>query len=400
MSGQLVDVGSADPNYVMLNEMGLRIRKLRLFFCLEVIFLGLPYFLMRESEAYFLAIEGVWVVILFLVLVLAPLIYFLRENVSPRIVFFDNYIELPRYLLGVRKISNESICSLEEMVFRGKKLGVFVGLRDGARIDYDPKTFLTAMDYEKFKGHINRILDQNKGSLNGKMLAIKSLTFEQNIILATVLGFWLAVFFYLRANQSIDFYSALESGAIMPGVVTFAEIYRVPASYFLHLNFMHISMNILSLALFGQFLLRVVDLYRFICILLLSAFLASLFTLALSPYDAIIGASGGIMGVFGAYCCLRLLRYLPGSISSSSNAWILFFIAVQVALEYFVEGIDSYTHAGGFVTGFVYMWFCIKNEKEHSVFESSVYEKVAACGLALSYLGGLLLFFSKLYAAV
>lgn len=186
----------------------------------------------------------------------------------------------------------------------------------------------------------------------------------------------------------------------MPGVVTFAEIYRVPASYFLHLNFMHISMNILSLALFGQFLLRVVDLYRFICILLLSAFLASLFTLALSPYDAIIGASGGIMGVFGAYCCLRLLRYLPGSISSSSNAWILFFIAVQVALEYFVEGIDSYTHAGGFVTGFVYMWFCIKNEKEHSVFESSVYEKVAACGLALSYLGGLLLFFSKLYAAV
>ena len=103
------------------------------------------------------------------------------------------------------------------------------------------------------------------------------------------------------------------------------------------------------------------------------------------------------MGVFGAYCCLRLLRYLPGSISSSSNAWILFFIVVQVALEYFVEGIDSYTHAGGFMTGFVYMWFCIKKEKDHSVFESSSFEKAAAGVLAFCYLGGLLLFFSKLY---
>ena len=106
------------------------------------------------------------------------------------------------------------------------------------------------------------------------------------------------------------------------------------------------------------------------------------------------------MGVFGAYCCLRLLRYLPGRISSSSNAWILVFIAIQVAVEYFVEGIDSYTHAGGFLTGFVYMWFCIRYEKEHSVFQSSIYEKVGAFVLTLGYLGGLLLFFMKIYAAI
>lgn len=186
----------------------------------------------------------------------------------------------------------------------------------------------------------------------------------------------------------------------MKNVISGEQIYRIAASFFLHLNSIHLSMNIVSLALFGQFLLRVVDLYRFLCILLLSALLASIFTLTLSPYEAIIGASGGIMGVFGAYCCLRLLRYLPGSISSSSNIWILFFIAVQVALEYFVEGIDSYTHAGGFLTGFVYMGICIKYEKECSVFNSSTPEKVAAWALCICYLGGLLVFFTKVYGGL
>lgn len=397
MSGKLADLDSNASNYVALNEKDLKCRKLRLFLCLEIIFLGLPFYLLYESDNYSLFIDRVWIVPLVSVLAVVQLTFFLKENVSPRIIFFNNHLELPRYFFGVRKISNDSICSLEEMIFRGKEFGVFVGLRGGGRIDYDQKAFLTSEDYYRFKKSIYEILDKNKKSLEGKSLAIKPVTFNQNIFLILILTFFIAVYLYLRAHENIDFNSALEIGALTPESISLSELYRVPTSYFLHLNFLHLLMNILSLALFGQFLLRVVDPYRFVCILLFSAFLASLLTLALSPYEAIIGASGGIMGVFGAYCCLRLLRYLPGSISSSSNAWILFFIVVQVALEYFVEGIDSYTHAGGFMTGFVYMWFCIKKEKDHSVFESSSYEKAAAGVLAFCYLGGLLLFFSKLY---
>jgi len=219
-------------------------------------------------------------------------------------------------------------------------------------------------------------------------------------LLLLILGLWLVVFIQLSSGEKLGFYEALDIGALTKNILALEDVYRLPASFFLHLNSFHISMNIAAFTLFGQFLLRAVDLYRFLCILLLSALVASIVTLTLSPYEAVIGASGGIMGVFGAYCCLKFLRYLPGSISSSSNVWILFFIAVQVALEYFVEGIDSYTHAGGFLTGFVYMWFCIKNEKEHSVFKSSTFEKVTACVLTLCYLAGLLVFFSKVYGVV
>lgn len=212
-----------------------------------------------------------------------------------------------------------------------------------------------------------------------------------------LLLFFLFSFLLLKMSHQLDFISSIGVGALTKEALSGEEIYRVVASFFLHINSFHLAMNIASFALFGQFLLRVVDLYRFLCILFLSALFASLLTFALSPYEAVIGASGGIMGVFGAYCSLRLLRYLPGSISSSSNVWVLAFIAVQVALEYFVDGIDSYTHAGGFLTGFIYMWFCIRNEKENSIFRSSAIEKFAAYVLTLCYLSGLLVFFLKVY---
>lgn len=376
-----------------------RFRAFRLFLCLEIVFLVLPYFVLAEYLEAFLDVSGFWLFTLFLLLVVFTFCVFMRSNVHSYVVFLENYMEVPKWFFLTRRVSTESIVSLEEMKFGDRDFGVLVGLCNGEIINYEESTFEERESYKIFKRCIENILENNAESKDVDLVKIAPLSWGQNILLLFLSSLFLVVYLQLANIGGAYFYEALEAGALTKIVLAGEQYYRIAASFFLHLNNFHISMNILSLALFGQFLLRVVDLYRFNCILLLSAFLASLFTLALSPYDAIIGASGGIMGVFGAYCCLRLLRYLPGSVSSSSNAWILFFIAVQVALEYFVEGIDSYTHAGGFVTGFVYMWFCIKNEKDHSVFESSVYEKVAACGLVLCYLGGLLMFFSKLYAA-
>tara|TARA_R110002167_G_scaffold29239_4_gene97816 strand:- start:43447 stop:44673 length:1227 start_codon:yes stop_codon:yes gene_type:complete len=399
-TNRIVVQGSLGEQELKLDEWRFRFRAFRLFVCLEVLFIGFPYLSTLETLNYFFE-QGVnYYFSLSMVFLVFPFAIFMKSKVRPRITITDFGVEFPRFFFWVRKVGSESISTLEEMKINENEFGVLVGLRTGSIIHVGVSDFKIAEDYRRFKNSVSSMIELNRDNLDRKLLSIRPIDWAQNVLLLLVLGLWLIVFLQLKYFSQVDFHGALDVGALTKNALSGEQYYRIAASFFLHLNNFHISMNILSLALFGQFLLRVVDLYRFICILLLSAFLASLFTLALSPYDAIIGASGGIMGVFGAYCCLRLLRYLPGSISSSSNAWILFFIAVQVALEYFVEGIDSYTHAGGFVTGFVYMWFCIKNEKEHSVFESSVYEKVAACGLALCYLGGLLLFFSKLYAAV
>lgn len=375
-------------------------RAYRLFLCIEIIVIGLPYLAFVEHYNILLELNLFWNISIITALMLVPFFVFFKSKVNPHIAFFESHIEVPRYFFWIRNISFESIISLEEIKFGDIEFGIIVGLRNGAIVHYDEDMFKNEEGYLKFKRNISDILVCNAQSLDVNTIKIESLSWDQNILLILISGLFLVVLLQLTYDDKLDFYTSLGMGALTKTAILGEQAYRIAASFFLHINSFHLSMNIATLALFGQFLLRVVDLYRFLCIFLLSAFLASLFTLALSPYEAIIGASGGIMGVFGAYCCLKLLRYLPGSISSSSNVWILLFIAVQVALEYFVEGIDSYTHAGGFLTGFVYMWFCIKNEKEHSVFQSSAIEKVAACVLTALYLGGLLVFFSKVYGGI
>lgn len=383
----------------ILNEWRFRMRAFRLFLCLEIVFIGLPYFILYETFDIFSEIRLSSFVSILVVFVVLPFIVFWKSKVHPHIVIED-CVEIPRLFFWIRKVEFESISSFEEMKIKEKDFGVLVGLRTGSLINYEESDFKDEEDYRRFKQCIYRILKLNRSSPNFKVLQIEPISLSQNVLLLLILSAWLTTYLLLTNSLQLDFYASLGSGALSKNVLSGEQIYRVASSFFLHLNSIHISMNILSFAIFGQFLLRVVDLYRFLCILLLSALIASILTLMLSPYEAIIGASGGIMGVFGAYCCLKLLRYLPGSISSSSNTWVLFFIAVQVALEYFVEGIDSYTHAGGFLTGFVYMWFCIKNEYEHSVFKSSLFEKVAACALTLCYLGGLFVFLLKIYGGV
>lgn len=381
-----------------LNDWRFRMRAFRLFLCLEVTLIGFPFISSIESFdlLFDIGFFGLFSIILFFILL--PFAVFSKSRVNSHITFLDDSIELPHWCFWVKKVDAKSISSIEEMKIRNKELGVLVGLRSGKILHFESDDFQFEEDFLHFKKAIELILERNDFFINKKKLNIQPIDWSQNALLLLILTMWLIVFFLLAYSLEMDFYESLELGALTKIVLFGDQLYRVATTFFLHLNNFHLSMNIVSLALFGQFLLRVVDLYRFLCILLLSAFCASIVTLLLSPYDAVIGASGGIMGVFGAYCCLKFRRYLPGSISSSSNAWILFFIAVQVALEYFVEGIDSYTHAGGFVTGFAYMWLCIKYEKEHSVFQSTSIEKVSACILTICYLGGLLLFFLKIYA--
>ena len=380
-----------------LDDRRLRVRAFRLFLLLEMLFLGFPYLSQHDIYDVFSALGLVNFISISVIFIVLPFIVFWKSKIHSYVVFIDNYIEFPRWFFGVRKIEVASISSFEEMKIMGKEFGVLIGLLTGGVISYDAKEFRTEAEYQRFKSLMRRILLLNSYSLRGKGIEVRPIDWRQNALLLIVLGLWVTVFLQLFNNEELGFYEALDIGVLTKNVLSGEDIYRVPASFFLHINSFHISMNIASFALFGQFLLRIVDHYRFLCIFLISAFLASLITLTLSPYGAVIGASGGIMGVFGAYCCLKFLRHLPGSISSSSNIWILFFIAVQVGLEYFVEGIDSYTHAGGFVTGFVYMWFCIRNEREHSVFQSSAFEKITASVLTLGYLGGLLVFLSKVY---
>jgi membrane associated rhomboid family serine protease len=203
---------------------------------------------------------------------------------------------------------------------------------------------------------------------------------------------------YLSLEGSIDYLTSLGLGALVKIVKDGEEVYRIYSMFFLHFDLLHLLGNLLVFGLISESLLRLLDSYRFLTTLFLSALAGSIASLYLSPYEYVIGASGGIFGLFGAYCVVKFTKNLPGTVGQRSNKMVVAVIVMQVMTEYFVDGIDSYNHVGGFVTGALCMAVYLYFAKAQSIYKSTKVEKGLAVILSGTYLWGLLAFLFKVYA--
>lgn len=135
------------------------------------------------------------------------------------------------------------------------------------------------------------------------------------------------------------------------------SIVASPITYqFLHMGWVHLGVNMLSLAAFGAPVERLLGPLRFVLFYLsagiVAGFVHVLFSLD-SP-DLVIGASGAVSGVFGAV--LMLMRYVGslGSLLPVAGVWI----ALNVFFGLFGgmpgaggEPVAWLAHIGGFVFG-------------------------------------------------
>ena len=136
-----------------------------------------------------------------------------------------------------------------------------------------------------------------------------------------------------------------------------------PITYqFLHGGWMHLVINMVTLAAFGAPVERLLGVRRFILFYLSSGIVAAFVQVLLFPdsTDPVIGASGAISGVFGAV--LMLMRYV-GSLPSLlpvAGIWIalnVFFGIFGGAPGSGGEQIAWAAHIGGFVYGLLALRF-------------------------------------------
>jgi membrane associated rhomboid family serine protease len=160
---------------------------------------------------------------------------------------------------------------------------------------------------------------------------------------------------------------------VIPAVITGdrvlpLEFYVVPAwatlvtSAFLHGGFLHLAGNMLYLWIFGDNIEDAMGHLRFLAFYLLCAVAGGLAQVAVDPESVVpvIGASGAISGVLGAYLLLHprrkvyvliVFRTVPLPVWMVLGAWILFQIgSVTILLD---EGSNTafLAHIGGFVAG-------------------------------------------------
>jgi len=150
------------------------------------------------------------------------------------------------------------------------------------------------------------------------------------------------------------------SGGVVYELFGYAPIYtsfepwRMITSAFLHspTSLLHIVFNMYSLFIFGPILEHLLGRVRFIALYLISAFGGSLAVLLLADNVYVVGASGAIFGLLGAFFVIQ--RKLGGN-----SLQLVIVIAINLAIGFFVPNIAWQAHVGGLVAGaavaFVYL---------------------------------------------
>lgn len=109
-------------------------------------------------------------------------------------------------------------------------------------------------------------------------------------------------------------------------------------------SFFHILFNMYSLFVLGPLLESLIGRARFGAIYVLSTLGGSVAVLWLAPLSAVVGASGAIFGLLGAFFVIQ--RRLGGT-----SIQLVVIIAINLGLGFIVPGVSWQAHVGGLLVG-------------------------------------------------
>jgi membrane associated rhomboid family serine protease len=146
-------------------------------------------------------------------------------------------------------------------------------------------------------------------------------------------------------------------GALEPDAVAAqGEYWRLCTALFLHGGFLHLGFNLFALYVLGPPLERSIGTIRFLACYLISGLAASAGVVALNEIGLVqvaqvIGASGCIMGVVGAWAGFLLRhRHAPFAIERLGN--IALIVVIQVAFDLSTPQVSMAAHTCGLIAGF------------------------------------------------
>ncbi|NLB88116.1 MAG: rhomboid family intramembrane serine protease [Syntrophomonadaceae bacterium] len=212
------------------------------------------------------------------------------------------------------------------------------------------------------------------------MIPLRDSTRSQSFPVVTVFLIFMNVYIYIHQVSlgTAGMENIFFSYGLVPVALLNGENYASLFSYmFLHGSLMHLIGNMWILWLFGDNVEDKMGKGQFLLFYLICGVLAALSHFVVNPYSYIpvVGASGAVAGVMGAYFLMfkraRILTLVPPFFLINIPAWIyLGFWAISQlwcgAQDIFATGtcgqIAFWAHIGGFVVGMLLYRTFLKKE--------------------------------------
>jgi membrane associated rhomboid family serine protease len=147
-------------------------------------------------------------------------------------------------------------------------------------------------------------------------------------------------------------------GALTPyAVAVNHEYWRMFSVMFLHESFFHILFNMVALWFLGEYTEAVLGHVKFLVLYLVTGFAGSVLIVLISaPYVPNVGASGAIMGVWGALMAYAFLNRKRDYVARAIFGQLAFWLALNIGFNLYAGSSVSWqAHVGGFVTGVILM---------------------------------------------
>ncbi|MCG1313351.1 rhomboid family intramembrane serine protease [Staphylococcus epidermidis] len=156
---------------------------------------------------------------------------------------------------------------------------------------------------------------------------------------------WLCMILYLNRFSDVKL---LEVGGLVHFNVVHGEWYRLISSMFLHFNFEHILMNMLSLFIFGKIVESIIGSWRMLIIYIISGLYGNFVSLSFNTTTISVGASGAIFGLIGS---IFVIMYLSKNFNKKMIDQLLIALVVLIVFSLFMSNINIMAHLGGFISG-------------------------------------------------
>ncbi|MEP6602458.1 MAG: rhomboid family intramembrane serine protease [Spartobacteria bacterium] len=146
-------------------------------------------------------------------------------------------------------------------------------------------------------------------------------------------------------------------GALEPFFVVYRhEYWRLLTALFLHYDVVHLGFNLFALYVLGPPLERAIGAVRFVACYLISGLGSSVGVVALTRFhlahaDQLVGASGCIMGIVGAWAAF-LLQHRHAALGRQRLTNVAMIVAIQVVFDLSTPQVSMAAHLSGLIAGF------------------------------------------------